>query len=676
MAVLKKSTLLLVCLAISIFCITSLDGSHLQSLDTFNTIICDLFFVFILNFLAVHCVMNSLNNISVLLFAVLLFCFSWLFTFAWLGSPVTTFLRYFLMFYFSVILVMFYLSIFENLKMKSTWKFVFIQALISTICFIFYGNLTEQINAILFFISILSSVIICIQISCHHINDQPSKRILTMILIGVLASVLPYMLFTFVPKFLFPGLKLPVFGNWTLYFLLILPVIISVILYKKNLTSEQIGAFRYPLNLLILTIEITTADIIVFYVFLADILVIILTNYLFLVIYIINYLLSWIQIKKRQSKVAHALDNLQDEKVAVFKQLLANDQLEKMGFWILNFLKKNMSFSGGAVTLSKNNNSEFFIARYGDLNDLSISFLQKGKELVYQSKPFEYKNVKCMYFPLNHLNQRIGGIILSRDTFSAFSPDEVEILNNYVHTFSEMLFSSIWMVENERSRSTDHFTAEERLVYLKTADLAIRDKKRLSEFLHDEILQKIFGVKNLVTTLNGSLETKSLITKTLDEVNQSLRAQMTELYPAFLNVTSIESSIENLIIKNNLLYGKNIKLNLSLEQDIPINQEQKHMIFRMVKELVTNTYKHATNASEVKITLYRDSDWLKIIVQDDGDSTNSSIPIIVDVLQDHLGLASIKQEVTFLNGTFDITNSGNRGFRINLTIPIFDSEQR
>lgn len=162
----------------------------------------------------------------------------------------------------------------------------------------------------------------------------------------------------------------------------------------------------------------------------------------------------------------------------------------------------------------------------------------------------------------------------------------------------------------------------------------------------------------------------------MDEVNQSLRAQMTELYPAFLNVTSIESSIENLIIKNNLLYGKNIKLNLSLEQDIPINQEQKHMIFRMVKELVTNTYKHATNASEVKITLYRDSDWLKIIVQDDGDSTNSSIPIIVDVLQDHLGLASIKQEVTFLNGTFDITNSGNRGFRINLTIPIFDSEQR
>lgn len=673
MSNIKKGSFLLIVLSISLFCLFLLSEMQFTIADSFNKISFDLYFVFFLNFLAVHCVLNTHENISVYLFGLLLFWFGWIFEFSWFSPPIFTELRYFLMFFFSLLLVAFYISLFEDIRSKNVIKLMIIQGILSIACLIFYGRFADHVNAFLFFINIVGAIALCIYYSYKHLLDQTSKRLVSLIIAGLLCSVLPYLLLTFVPTFLLTSFNLPTIGNWTLYFLLILPIVFSVILNKRNLSIEQIGIFRYPVNLLILTVGIASLNLLAVFILEIPVLSVIIMNYFFVILYVIYYAIAANNVKIRQEKLKKVLNNFQEERLDIFRQLFADDQLEKIGILMLDLVKSSIPFTGGAITIAKNRKNEVYIVRSGDLEDLTLGNIEGKAGYVHELKTFPFKNVNCISLPLNYLNDRIGSITLSRASFSFFTSEELEVLEKYTQILSEMLVTSLRMAEYERNSVKTGFTAEERLIYLKTADLAEQDKKRLATYLHDEILQKIFGIKNLLSTLQGPDETKRLMMDTLEEINVSLRKRMTEMYPAFLNVTTLEEAIMNLVEKSNQFYHKNIQMDLLVEPNLQLGQKQRHMIFRMVKELIINVYKHA-GATSIVVEILKDKEMIDITVQDNGVGINQTTFQLIDVLQNHLGLASIKQEVFFLNGFFEIKNLKNQGLGIEISIPYISEE--
>ena len=64
-------------------------------------------------------------------------------------------------------------------------------------------------------------------------------------------------------------------------------------------------------------------------------------------------------------------------------------------------------------------------------------------------------------------------------------------LQSYSQTITDILVTSIWMSEKQNHNILSSFAASERLAYLESLDLAEKDKKNLSSYLHDDILQEM-----------------------------------------------------------------------------------------------------------------------------------------------------------------------------------------
>lgn len=126
----------------------------------------------------------------------------------------------------------------------------------------------------------------------------------------------------------------------------------------------------------------------------------------------------------------------------------------------------------------------------------------------------------------------------------------------------------------------------------------------------------------------------------------------------------------NLVGKLNQSYGQAIAVDLQLPDDTDITIDEKFMVYRILKELVTNVFKHAM-AKNIWISLSDnpETSTFCLTVQDDGIGVDTEHFSFSDIAQNHLGLVKIKQEITFLGGSFETKGVLNQGFSIKMTFP-------
>lgn len=170
--------------------------------------------------------------------------------------------------------------------------------------------------------------------------------------------------------------------------------------------------------------------------------------------------------------------------------------------------------------------------------------------------------------------------------------------------------------------------------------------------------------------MDGPEETLNLIDEILSKISLSLRQQMLELYPSFLTVTPLDDSMINLVGKLNQSYGQAIAVDLQLPEDSDITIDEKFMVYRILKELVTNVFKHA-KAKNIWISLIEshENNHFCLTIEDDGVGVDTEHFSFTDIAQNHLGLVKIKQEITFLGGSFQTKGALNQGFCIKMTFP-------
>ncbi|MEG0377927.1 MAG: ATP-binding protein, partial [Eubacterium sp.] len=486
-----------------------------------------------------------------------------------------------------------------------------------------------------------------------------------------MASVLPYMLFTFLPAFIFRSIPLPVFGNYTLYFLLLLPLVFTYILTKQNMRFPNYWQINPLSNIFVLSSFIFTMDLVMFHLLQIPFWSIYILDYCLLILVVFYDLLFSAYMHYRQKKMGTTLDTLHHEKLDLFNQLLLDNQLEQIGMLIFNILENIIHFNGAAIACTNRQRHPFFLVRTGALSEIPMAFIESESLATSSSKLFMYNNLSCLSISLVHLHDTIGFIILSRDVLSAFSQNELITLKNYSQAITDILVTSFWMAEQQREKQKPRYSESERLAYFKQIDFAEKDKRNLSIYLHDEILQEILAVKNLVSVLHGTPEILRMIDTSLDTVTRSLRQQMFELYPSFLSVTPLSISLESLINSLNTSYQKSLSLRLDLPDEASITQEEKQTLYRILKELMTNVFKHA-DATLIRIALYYKDKKLFLSVQDNG--CGMCLDSFSALTKNHLGLISIKQDITFRNGQFNIISAPKQGTCIEITFPRKETE--
>ncbi|MFD3445700.1 sensor histidine kinase [Microbacteriaceae bacterium 4G12] len=208
----------------------------------------------------------------------------------------------------------------------------------------------------------------------------------------------------------------------------------------------------------------------------------------------------------------------------------------------------------------------------------------------------------------------------------------------------------------------ESFYANNLLQIIKEEEL----KKDFSNYLHDEVLQDLLSVKNMVNKSNVK-EIREIIETTLDNLNVSIREQMQEYHPTLLKTLTLKENYSNLLAMVQQKYPmKKVDLSFDCDEHLFLVEPYHLVVYRILKELVINTFKHS-KCSKLFVRLTQKNNEIELIVKDNGVGLKMYENY---VSTEHRGLNSIKEQLLLLNGKMTILESNPSGLCITIRIPM------
>ncbi|MDH5404831.1 MAG: tetratricopeptide repeat protein, partial [Candidatus Heimdallarchaeota archaeon] len=196
-----------------------------------------------------------------------------------------------------------------------------------------------------------------------------------------------------------------------------------------------------------------------------------------------------------------------------------------------------------------------------------------------------------------------------------------------------------------------------------------KEKKRISEELHDGVLGKLFGTRLLLSALNDKSDAKNIKKREkyiidLQAVEEEVRSVSHELsrQSEFLNVgykQVVQDLLENQSKISSFNYEFRCDKKINWEE---ISGEFKMNMYRIIQESLQNINKYA-KAKNVMVEFKLTQKHLKLLIIDDGIGFNTSIK------KKGIGLKNIKSRTKHLKGIFKIKSESSSGTFIEIKIP-------
>ena len=199
----------------------------------------------------------------------------------------------------------------------------------------------------------------------------------------------------------------------------------------------------------------------------------------------------------------------------------------------------------------------------------------------------------------------------------------------------------------------------------------LEERARLGRDLHDSVTQLLYSVmlfadasKDAAQNANLDLTQQYLsrLSETARQALKELRLRVFELRPSVLEHEGLASALRQRLELVEQRAGVQTDLQITLPNPLPAPVELA--IYWIAQEAFNNTLKHA-NATHVTLELRADENSLTLDIADDGKGFD------LDMLQEHagLGMASMRERVRDLGGTFQITSALGHGTRIQVALP-------
>ncbi|MDQ1581083.1 MAG: two-component system, NarL family, sensor kinase [Microbacteriaceae bacterium] len=191
------------------------------------------------------------------------------------------------------------------------------------------------------------------------------------------------------------------------------------------------------------------------------------------------------------------------------------------------------------------------------------------------------------------------------------------------------------------------------------------ERGRIARELHDEVIQDLAGLSYALEAeeVHGSPGERRLFgrARTILQRNLgTLRAMTTELYPPDFARLGLAEALLRLTAP---LAGQGIKAIVSLPERIELDQDRAAILYRVAREALTNTVKHAA-AGVAELTLTQDDAYTRLTVRDDGRGFDpeSASP------DGHLGLRIMRDTLRVVGGDLSITSHTGEGTTVVVTL--------
>ncbi len=189
-------------------------------------------------------------------------------------------------------------------------------------------------------------------------------------------------------------------------------------------------------------------------------------------------------------------------------------------------------------------------------------------------------------------------------------------------------------------------------------------KEKIAEYLHEEILQDAIYIKNQLKQ-KYKLSNSAEVVKMADIIIQSIRNEIDTLFPNIIRDIPLKENYYNIIRTLQIKYeDKGIGIDFYCDEKLFLISPYDVIIYRMIKELVTNIYKHSDGERGIVYLNIKDH-IIYLIVENDVVSIDSQ----KFTYNRSTGLKTIIKEVKQLEGDIDIESLNNQ-VTINIEIPI------
>lgn len=198
---------------------------------------------------------------------------------------------------------------------------------------------------------------------------------------------------------------------------------------------------------------------------------------------------------------------------------------------------------------------------------------------------------------------------------------------------------------------------------------ALEERTRLARELHDSVSQALYGIGLGARTARALLDRDpTRLREPLDYVMSLAEAGLTEMRALIFELRPESLEQEGLITAlskqaSSLQARHNIRVNTDFGEEPQIAVEVKESVYRIAREALHNTVKHA-QATQVFLSLKPDDEGYKLRIEDNGSGFDAGHPF-----PGHLGLQSMRERTARLNGHLHIDSAPGQGTRIVVSIP-------
>ncbi len=202
------------------------------------------------------------------------------------------------------------------------------------------------------------------------------------------------------------------------------------------------------------------------------------------------------------------------------------------------------------------------------------------------------------------------------------------------------------------------------------------ERNRIAGYLHDHVAQDLSSLKiGLETLFDNQQEVSAEISAKICELSKILQDSITavrdlsyDLHPPGLEqlglVRTVYQYCEDFSEKNNVsvdFFTAGMK-NLKLDFDTKIN------LYRLIQEGLNNIKKHA-EAGHVIIRLVASSPNIILRIEDNGKGFDVERRLTSYFKEKRMGLSSMEERVSMLEGTMSIKSQPSKGTRIFIEVP-------
>jgi signal transduction histidine kinase len=202
-----------------------------------------------------------------------------------------------------------------------------------------------------------------------------------------------------------------------------------------------------------------------------------------------------------------------------------------------------------------------------------------------------------------------------------------------------------------------------------------RERRRLATELHDRISQALVISKIKLDALRKSGRSRKLdkaledVCNSIGQTIQDTRTLTFDLGSPVLHELGFEAAVSEWLTDR---IQKKHGITVEFEDDgepKPLDDDARILLFRDVRELLTNVAKHAS-AHKVKVSIRKVGSEMHIRVEDDGWGFDTKKAAATAVRNGGFGLFSIRERLGQLGGHLEIESEPGCGTKATLIAPL------